>query len=118
MQAQSHKLRIEQVDGAHVVALSGKILDPVCIDTISDRLNELASSQSRPKIVLDFSDVSHMSSSALGMLTTLHEVVANHEGKLCLCCIRPAIADIFRITRIEEVLVIQPGLDEAIFAVR
>ncbi len=118
MQNQSHDLRIEQVDGVHVVALSGKILDPVCIDAISDRLNELATSQSCPKIVLDFSDVSHMSSSALGMLTTLHETAANHEGKLCLCCIRPAIAEIFRITRLDEVLAIQSGLNEAISAVR
>ena len=45
MQDQSHEMRIEQVDDVHVVALSGKILDPVCIDAISDRLNELESVQ-------------------------------------------------------------------------
>lgn len=118
MQDRPHDIRIEQVDGVTVVALSGKILDPMHIETISDRLNELVSSQSCPKIVMDFSSVSHMSSSALGMLTALHEVTANHEGKLCLCRIQPTIAEIFRITRLDEVLVIQPGLNEAISAVR
>lgn len=109
---------VQDIDGVLVIALSGKILDPLNIEDISDRLEELATSRPSPRMVLDFSDVSHLSSSALGMLTTLNQSVGNATGKLALCCIQPAISEIFRITRLDEVLVISPTRNEALAAVK
>lgn len=114
MNDESEDIRIEETRGASVVTLGGKILDPFYIEWLSERLQDLASSQPSPKIVLDFSEVSHLSSSALGMLTTLHQATAAADGKLVLCSIQPAIAEIFKITRLDEVLTIEPDLDQAI----
>lgn len=114
MPEQIEGLVIENVGEATVVRLSGKILDPTYIETVSGRLLELAQGGSCPKIVLDFAGVSHMSSSALGMLTTLHQAVRESGGQLRLCRIQAPIVKIFEITRLNEVLDLRDSREDAI----
>jgi len=90
-----------------------KILDEVSIAQIGDQLNALAVQKDMPKMVLDFSCVSHMSSSALGMLITLHKRIRERNGQLRLCNIQPAITEIFAITRLNEIFQICKSRAEA-----
>ena len=71
------------------------------------------SKKDMPKMVLDFSCVSHMSSSALGMLITLHKRIRERNGQLRLCNIQPAIVEIFAITRLNEIFQICKSRAEA-----
>ena len=96
--------------------LDEKILDEVSIKRISDTLNETTSSKDKPQLVLDFSNVSHMSSSALGMLITLNKRIREKGGRLQLCNIQPAIFEIFVITRLNEIFPICSSREEAITA--
>ena len=80
-----------------------KILDEVSIAELGDQLNALAAESDSPRIVLDFAGVSHMSSSALGMLITLHKRVREKDGQLRLCNIKPDIHEVFVITRLNEI---------------
>ena len=104
------------IEGDVIVAtmLDKKILDEISISRISDKLNELANSQDTPHLVLDFENVANMSSSALGMIITLHKRVRDRGGKLQLCNIQPAIYEIFVITRLNEIFSVSASRSEAI----
>ncbi len=101
--------------GITVVELTDKkILDEVSIGEIGDQLNALAAKGQAPKLVLDFSAVNQLSSSALGMLITLHKRVREKGGQLMLCGIQPSIYEVFVITRLNEILQICPTVTQAI----
>jgi anti-sigma B factor antagonist len=84
-----------------------KILDEASISQLSQELFALAAGQDKPALVLDFVNVGHMSSSALGMLITLHKRVREKNGRLWLCGIKPSIYEVFEITRLNEVFTIR-----------
>jgi anti-sigma B factor antagonist len=88
----------------------------VNIMQIGQQLQALAARDAVPKLVLDFSNVGHMSSSALGVLITLHKRVREKNGQLMLCNIQPAIFEIFVITRLNEIFRIYPSREEALAA--
>ena len=90
-----------------------KILDEAVISQISQQLFPLVG-QAAPRMVLDFINVGHMSSSALGMLITLLKRIREKGGKLILCNIRPSIYEVFAITRLNEVFTISPTRREAL----
>jgi len=66
-----------------------------------------------PKMVMDFTHVVHMSSSALGMLITLNKRVREKKGQLRLCNIQPAIYEVFAITRLNEIFQIAQTREQA-----
>ena len=80
-----------------------KILDEIAITQISDQLLALIAEADPCKIVIDFSSVAHMSSSALGTLITAHKRIRERGGLMRLCCIQPTIYEVFAITRLSEI---------------
>ncbi len=90
-----------------------KILDEVTIMRIGDQLNALVADAQSPRILLDFSGVAHMSSSAFGVLITLHKRTREKGGQLRLCNIEPAIYEVFLITRLYEIFTICDSRQEA-----
>ena len=80
-----------------------KILDEIAITQIQEQLSAVLASATEPKLVMDFSRVAHMSSSALGMLITLHKRIREKGGELRLCGISPSIYEVFVITRLNEI---------------
>lgn len=102
-------------DGVTTVELTDKkILDEVSISAIGEQLYALVAQSASPRVVLDFTAVGHMSSSALGMLITLHKRIREKQGQLRLCGIQPGIYEIFTITRLNEIFQITPTRQEAI----
>lgn len=80
-----------------------KLLDEVVIADIGRRLLEAVESRQKPLVVLDFANVEHMSSAALGMLISIHKHVRERHGQLRLCSIHPNIFKVFEITKLNEV---------------
>ncbi len=111
----SSRLTISTEGDVTVVELADRrILDEVCISEIGDNLNSLVKQAPNPKLLIDFSQVAHMSSSALGMLITLHKRIREKGGELRLCCIQPAIYEVFVITRLSEIFSIHQTRPEAL----
>jgi anti-sigma B factor antagonist len=77
-----------------------QILDEAVIAEISQDLAEMAEKEPNPLMVLDFRNLTHMSSSALGMLITLHKLIKSRQGHLRLCGIRPEIFEVFEIMKL------------------
>lgn len=111
----SARLKIAPQGAVAVVELiDKKILDEASISQIAEQLFTLAAGSANPRLVLDFINVGHMSSSALGMLITLHKRVREKGGMLRLCNIKPSIYEVFKITRLNEVFSICASRAEAV----
>jgi len=115
MDQEHPRLSVTQQGDVTVVKLADrKILDEASIAQIGDRLQGLVDKQPDPRMVLDFSDVGHMSSSALGMLIRLNKRVREKKGRLRLCGIQKPIYEVFVITRLNEIFDITETPDEAV----
>jgi anti-sigma B factor antagonist len=89
------------------------ILDEATIRNIGDELGRLVDGDVRPRIVISFRHVEHLSSSALGTLLNINNKVRAKEGQLRLCDIRPEIAQIFEITKLNRILKIEKDVTTA-----
>ena len=68
----------------------------------------------RPKILLDFHRVDHLSSAALGMLINVNNRVKQQNGQLRLSNIKPQIMEVFEITKLNKLFKILPTRAEAL----
>jgi len=115
MSDQTPRLTVTQQGAITVVELMDKkILDEAAIAEIGEAIFALVAEVADPRIVVDFVNVGHMSSSMLGMLITLNKRVREKGGTLCLCNICPSIYEVFVITRLNEVFEICDGRGEAV----
>lgn len=102
-------------NGVSVVEFTDrKILEELAIDEIGDELSKIASGGADAKILLNFKNVEHLSSAALGMLITLNRQVAEQNGSLKLSDISPQIFEVFKITRLNKLFDIYDTADEAL----
>jgi len=107
MADQAARLRVTRSDDVVVVELADRrILDEETISQIAEELFSLIAASRNHKVVVDFINVTNMSSGALGILITLHKRIREKDGQLRLCNIRPSIYEVFVITRLNEVFTI------------
>ncbi|MFP4104944.1 MAG: STAS domain-containing protein [Phycisphaerae bacterium] len=119
MAEQSQRLNVTTDGPILIVELTDrKILDELSITQIGEQIEQLISEQETPRLVMDFQPVSHMSSSALGMLITIHKRVRERDGQLRLCNIQPEIKEVFSITRLDEVFEIHDSRQVALESLR
>jgi anti-sigma B factor antagonist len=115
MAEQHPRMSISQEGEVTMVTLADqKILDEMNISQIGSKLGDIVVKTQKPQMVIDFGNVTNMSSSALGMLITLHKRVRERDGELRLCSIQPNIEEVFRITRLNEIFEICKSRNEAL----
>jgi len=108
-------LTIQAQDEVNIVHFSDrKILEELSIREIEEELFALVSETPAIKLLLNFSNVEHLSSSALGMLINLQKEVNKQDGKLKLADIKPQIFEVFRITRLSRLFDIHNTVGDAI----
>jgi anti-anti-sigma factor len=115
MQDKARRIIASQEAGAWVIQfVDTDILDELSIASLGEELNELVDRMRRPMLVLDFANVAHMSSSALGVLVTLLKQVQARNGAMRLCNIRPAIREVFEITKLADMFEIHESRSAAL----
>ncbi len=68
----------------------------------------------KPKLLLDFANVDHLSSAALGMLININNRIKQRNGQLRLANIKPQILEVFQITRLNKLFRICEGRPQAL----
>ena len=89
------------------------IIDEVVIRIIGNELTKLVDETPRPRIIVSFRGVEHLSSAALGTLITITKRVKAKDGQLRLCDINSQILQIFEITKLNRILRIEKDLAAA-----
>ena len=113
----SQRLNVtDQKDVKIVNFVESKILDEANIEDIRKQLIAIAESKDRLKILLDFSNVDHLSSAALGMLINVNNSVKQHNGQLRLVNIKPQIMEVFEITKLNKLFKILPTRADALIS--
>ncbi len=97
-------LKVSDNDGICTVEFADrKILEELSINQIGEELTTLADQHKPIKLLLNFNNVEHLSSAALGMLITLHRRIVDQSGRLKLSDINPQIFEVFKITQLNKV---------------
>jgi anti-sigma B factor antagonist len=94
-----------------------KILDEGNIADIGATLNAMIEELHPPKMVLDFVNVDHLSSAALGMLINANNKIKQKNGSLRLTNIKPQILEVFVITKLNKLFKILPTREEALASI-
>jgi anti-sigma B factor antagonist len=89
------------------------ILDEQNIHQIGEEILKIVESESRPRVVIVFKNVEHMSSAAFGTLMKVNERVKAREGQLRLCHITPRIHEAFVMTRLNRIFSIHDTFETA-----
>jgi len=108
-------LKITEEKNIRIVEFTNnKILDEQNIKEIGDALSAMIADREFPKILLDFANVDHLSSAALGMLINVNKGIKEKNGQLRLTNIKPEIFEVFVITKLNKLFRIMPTRAEAV----
>ena len=108
-------LTVQERDGVIIVEFAErKILEELTIREIESELVDLVASHNQIKLVLNFTNVGHFSSAALGTLNKLFEQVKKQNGRMILSGISPRILDVFQITNLHKRFEIRDTVADAL----
>jgi anti-sigma B factor antagonist len=114
MNPASSGLQITDHDGvSRIDFIERNILDEANIQQIGDAIGAVVEASPRPRLLICFENVEHLSSAALGALITVDSKVKARDGQLRLSNIRPQILEVFRITRLDRLFEIHGTAEEA-----
>ncbi|MFW5692971.1 MAG: STAS domain-containing protein [Thermoguttaceae bacterium] len=93
-----------------------KLIEDIRIQELGQELFGLIDSENRDKLLLNFSQVEFLSSSALGKLITLDKKMKANGGSMKLSNIRPEIFEVFNITKLDRLFDIRDDEADALAA--
>jgi anti-sigma B factor antagonist len=102
-------ISIDYTDTATVITFTDdKILEEKDIQSLQESIMSVLSQSEQIQLILDFSNVKFLSSSALGLLIRVSKKIYENNGELRLCGINPKIYEVFKITRLTKIFDIYP----------
>ena len=115
MAQSSSLIRVREQDGVkRIEFLERNILDEANIQQIGEEIGRIVDGQERPRVLINFHNVDHLSSAALGTLITIRSHILSKDGQLRLSDINPQIYSIFKITKLAKLFSIHDTADEAL----
>ncbi|MCE2924854.1 MAG: STAS domain-containing protein [Phycisphaeraceae bacterium] len=114
MPASDSRLKVKR-DGAivEVQFRDRNILDEANIQQIGEEIRAIIDAEPAPRLLINFTDVDHLSSAALGTLITINNRVRTLKGQLRLSNIDPNIYQVFQITKLNKLFEIHDNADKA-----
>jgi len=94
--------------------LDRNILEEANIQQIGDEIAQLIEASDNPRLLIDFNQVEHLSSAALGTLITINNKIRQKDGQLRLCNIDPQIYEVFVITKLNKLFQIHEDATQAL----
>lgn len=111
----SSRLRVKhEKDVTQVEFVDRNILDEANIQQIGEEISSLIDSATSPKLLINFANVDHLSSAALGTLITINNKMKARKGQLRLANIDPQIYEVFKITKLDKLFTIHQSTEAAL----
>ncbi|CAN5849593.1 hypothetical protein BH11PLA1_BH11PLA1_14930 [soil metagenome] len=89
------------------------ILDEANIQQIGEEIKGIIDATEKPKLLINFTDVDHLSSAALGTLISINNRIRALKGQLRLSNIDPQIYQVFVITKLNKLFEIHDTAEKA-----
>lgn len=113
------RLIVHNVGGITTVEFVDKnILEESNIQKIGDELSQIVEREGNPRVLVNFENVQHLSSAALGTLITINNKIRQKGGQLRLASIDPQIYEVFVITKLNKLFQIYDDYDQALKSFR
>lgn len=114
MASPESRLRVTSRDNVTLVEFMDRnILDEMNVQAIGEEIGALVEGTPRPRMLISFANVDHLTSAALGALITVRNKVKAKNGELKLADIDPQIHEVFEITRLTGLFDIHPTSQDA-----
>jgi anti-sigma B factor antagonist len=111
----SSRLRVKhEKDVIEVEFVDRNILDEANIQQIGEEIAGLIDAATSPKLLINFANVDHLSSAALGTLITINNKMKSRKGQLRLANIDPQIYEVFKITKLDKLFSIHQSTESAL----
>jgi anti-sigma B factor antagonist len=115
MPSEDSRLRVRDKNGVtQIEFIDRNILDEANIQHIGEEIGAIIDKGAKPRLLISFQNVDHLSSAALGTLITINTRVKNKGGQLRLADIDPQIYEVFVITKLNRLFQIHPTSDDAL----
>ena len=109
------RLELSEGGDATVVRFRDRrIANILDIEELGQELYRLLEERKPKRLVLDFSDVEHLSSALIGKLIVLNAKVQAYDGNVALCGLRPAILDVFQTCKLDRIFSIHKDVADAL----
>jgi anti-sigma B factor antagonist len=113
--SETSRLRTRRIgDVIQVEFIDRNILDEANIQMIGEEISSLIDAQPKPKLLISFTNVDHLSSAALGTLITINNRIRQAGGQLRLADIDPQIYEVFVITKLNKLFEIHETSADAL----
>ena len=90
-------------DGIRTILIRDeRLVDPALLSRLFDDINEELGRSDEDRLIIDFSAVQFMASSALGKIVQLQKKSKEYKVKLKLSGISPEIYEVFKITKLHK----------------
>src|SRR5438094_98957 len=104
----------EQAGRLTVVRFTAHVMvDEDAIAVAGEPLSKLAQNPGRRQMVVDFAGVDRVTTFLIGKLVELHKQLQVSGGRLALCNVGPDLQGVFKVLRLDRVLLIYRGREEA-----
>lgn len=115
MTIQDSRLAINREgDVVRIDLLDRNILEEMYIHAIGVEIGQVIDSNAVPKIVINFGNVEHLSSAALGALININNKILEKGGQLRLSNIDSRVYEIFVITKLNKIFQIHEDHEQAV----
>ena len=109
------ELVVQKIKDVTVVNFQdSSMLEAHRIEQIAQQLYHLVDDENRRKMVLDFTGVKFLSSTALGVLINLQKKAAGAKGEVVICGLRDELGKIFKITNLNKLFKFHPDEESAL----
>lgn len=116
---QPHYLSVDCRNGVVVAAFAvSQLTDDENVEVLGRELFCLVDQYECERIVLDMAGVSHITSSVLGKIITLHRKLRRSEGRLVLCNLEPGVLETLNTSRLITYFTTADDLPAALVAVK
>ena len=96
-----------------VIFMVDHLIDQGIIQIVGKQLEQLVVKSGQPKMIIDFSNLDHVSSAMLGVLVDLHRTAQKMNGEVRLASLSPSLSNVVKISQLEKLLKIYSTTQDA-----
>ncbi len=97
--------------GCLVVLLTEpRVTEGPVLDSVLAVLDEAGRNAATARVAIDFQHVELMSSGVIGGLVRFYRQLAEHGGRVVLCGVRPPVASVLKVTRLDQLFQLEPDV--------